>query len=1455
VDNRQGAPGRVREHGVMRLVLTVVDPAGSATSVEVEVAAAPGTPLGDVRDRVLGAVGRRDGQLFCGDTVLSDDAALGEPPLLQGAVLTVDRADHREPRGLLELHVVAGPDSGAVHRLAPGEHGVGRAAEASVRLDDPDVSRLHALLRVAAAGSGGTTVHDLGSTNGTELDGEPVTRRGRPLRPGEVLRVGESRLTLLLPELVPVSCRPDGAGHLEVNRPPRHLTSTTPLRTARPTEPALRERNRFPLVAILLPLVAGVAMVAFTHSPTYLLFVLLSPLMAVGTFVTDRTGGKRSAKALRDAYAAECARVDAAVAQAVADEAAARHRAHPDAATLLLTATGPRPRLWERRRTDADALELRLGLGTVPSQVELRDPSAPDGLDEVQHPELTGSPVTVPLAEAGVLGLAGDRPRLLPLARALVAQLAGWHSPRHLSLVVLAAEPSCDWEWTRWLPQLRTGDDGPLLVGVHAGQLRSRVDELVALLDVRLAATTSGLERSWTGPTTVVVLDGAGALRRQPGVARLLEEGPAVGLRLLCLERDLVSLPVECRATAEVTGAVGTRLHVVGPGGTTYDDVVADGVSDRWAHRFARALAPLRDATPDDQESSLPDAARLLDLLPFDATDPAALETAWRVSPRETRVVLGVGSDGEPLVVDLAADGPHALVAGTTGSGKSELLQTLVAGLAVANRPDEMSFVLVDYKGGAAFKDCARLPHTVGTVTDLDGHLTERALLSLGAELRRRETLLRAAGCKDLDDYLAQAQAPAGAPPMPRLVLVVDEFATLVEELPDFVGGLVGIAQRGRSLGVHLVLATQRPGGVVSADIRANTSLRIALRVTDPAESSDVVDVRDAAEISRGHPGRAVLRVGAGAVRGLQSARVGGHGAAATPVQLRAVPWERAGDPAAGAVGAAPTGPTDLARLVDAARVAADRRGAAAVDSPWLPPLPEVVTVDDLAVVPVDEGRLAIGLLDLPAEQRRAPVTFDLDGGDHLLVAGSARSGRSTVLRTLAAALAARYDVTDLHLFALDGGGGALATLAALPHAGAVVGRDETARGDRLLTRLATELERRQRLLSAAGHSSHEEQRRAASPADRLPWLVLLADGWEGLVTAYDAVDHGRPMETLMRLVREGAAVGIRVVLTGDRAVLGGRAGSAFRDRLVLRFADPVDYGLAGISPRLVPAAMPPGRALVGADARQAQLAVLDPETSGAGQVCAVAAVGAAARTRPPAPHAHAGLLPMRVEPLPSRVGSSEVEAAAKAVATGPAWALVGLGGDDLTPLGVDLALDGPAFVVAGPAGSGRSTTLATMGRWLLGQGREVAVVAHRRSPLRALAGEPGVLAVMGSGDTLELDRLLLERPDLVVLADDAETLHDTPVERPLLGMLRADADGGATLLLAGSSADLAGQFRGLTVEARRGRTGLLLGALGPADGDLLGVRAPRTDESVTGRGLLVVRGRLTPVQVAHTAL
>ena len=250
----------------------------------------------------------------------------------------------------------------------------------------------------------------------------------------------------------------------------------------------------------------------------------------------------------------------------------------------------------------------------------------------------------------------------------------------------------------------------------------------------------------------------------------------------------------------------------------------------------------------------------LASLLPFGGA-PEEVRRGWEAGgadpPPRTR--LAVAADG-PIEVDLVRDGPHVLVAGTTGAGKSELLRSLVAGLAVGTPPDHLAFVLVDYKGGAAFDACARLPHVAGVVTDLDERLAERALRSLHAELRRREQLLRAAGAADLTAYRARA----GSAPIPRLVVVVDELATLAHDLPEFVPSLVGVAQRGRSLGVHLVLATQRPAGAISDDIRANTNLRIALRVQDVADAVDVVGVPDAASLPRQRPGRAVLRFGPG---------------------------------------------------------------------------------------------------------------------------------------------------------------------------------------------------------------------------------------------------------------------------------------------------------------------------------------------------------------------------------------------------------------------------------------------------------------------------------------------------------------------------------------------------------------------------------------------------------------
>jgi len=439
-------------------------------------------------------------------------------------------------------------------------------------------------------------------------------------------------------------------------------------------------------------------------------------------------------------------------------------------------------------------------------------------------------------------------------------------------------------------------------------------------------------------------------------------------------------------------------------------------------------------------------------------------------------VVLGAGYDGL-FRLDLRRDGPHALVAGTTGAGKSEFLQTLVAALAVANRADELTFVLVDYKGGSAFSECAKLPHTVGMVTDLDTHLVSRALTSLGAELRRREHLLAVPGAKDIEDYGALRRRDPSLPAMPRLVLVIDEFASLVAELPDFVTGLVSIAQRGRSLGIHLVLATQRPSGVVSPEIRANTNLRIALRVTDDMESKDVIDAGDAARIPKTTPGRGYARTGHSTLMPFQAGRVGGArpgraGAVARPAPLAwPVPWRLVGQPTPvrPRIGGGPQtdeGDTDLSDLV-AAILQADRSAdVPSQPSPWLPALPDVVPVSALPAEPVPaDGPAPLvapwALEDHPDRQEQAGRPYRLGVDGHLFVIGGPRSGRSTTLRTIVGSLAQRVSARDLHLYALDCGNGALLPLEALPHTGVVVSRTQVERADRLIRRLSEEVDRR----------------------------------------------------------------------------------------------------------------------------------------------------------------------------------------------------------------------------------------------------------------------------------------------------------------------------------------------------------------------------------------------------------
>lgn len=1325
------------------------------------------------------------------------------------------------PPGSLALLVASGPAAGASAALPPGLTLVGR--DAPLRLYDEEISRRH--ISIATDRGGAVAVVDEGSSNGTVLSGRRLEAgQEYPVRANELIWAGSSALTVARAPDADAALVPAGDGSLRYSRSPRMIGAPRHARRAMPDPPPEPERAAFPMLAIIAPAVAGVLMAVLLKQIEYLAFIALSPIMMLGNTLSDR---RRSKRGHRQRLAEYEQRQAAALSEAEASRRAEldyRRYIHPDPATLLLIVSAPSRRLWERTRDDNDFLALRIGTGLVPWSP---DAARPDSNHDAAVDQLPDAPVVLPLADCGAIGVTGSADQVRALARGMLMSLTVLHSPHDVSVTVLTAHEAAAWDWIRALPHARqpSAREGAARVGHDPDSIRLRLAELHSALEARRPGTSHGRARPGSSRCDVVVLDGSHQLRMESSIAALLRDGPAAGIYFLCLDDNVARLPPECRRAvvqlSDDRGAVRAEVH-----GPAYDiaAVVADAVSMRVCGVTAQTMSPIREEGPRDAVDALPSAVRFLDLAGLEPPAPERIRSLWASGGRSTQALLGWRMDG-PFVVDLS-QGPHMLIAGTTGSGKSELLQTLVASLAVVNRPDAMNFVLVDYKGGAAFRGCAPLPHTVGMVTDLDEFEVERALVSLRAELQRRKTILAWAGKSDIRLYWDALRTLPGADPLPRLVIVVDEFAVMAEQLPAQLKSLVNIGQQGRSLGIHLVLATQRPTGVVTADLRANINLRIALRVASAEDSRDVIETVDAARIPvENSAGRAYAWLGGGRPAAFQAALVTG----ARPD---------------------PDFPSDLAALAAALQAAASQEQIPRQGSPWRPPLRDALSLDQIPRLLARGGRrsappagqLMFGLVDQPAAQQQVPAVFDVARGGHLLVAGAPQSGRTTLLRTLAASLIAHVHPDDAHLYVFDGGGG-LGALSALPHCGAVVTSAEPDRADRLLARLISELSRRTRLLSAGGHSDLAEYRQAHQDAAAPPFLLIFIDRYDAFVTAIEQIDHGRLIEQLQRLIRDGLSAGIRVVATGDRTLLTGKLAALAEDKIVLRMADPTDYGLLGLNSRSVPAVMPSGRGIRLPSTELVQVALVSADAQGAAQNRELR-VRAGQAGRP-------AIRPFRVDPLPMAITFEQACQLPVGSGTG---VLVGVGGDDLSQVRAET----PGLLTIGPSGSGRSAALAVQARSLAQEGHPLILVTPRSSTLAgAVAPAPVRLHRADTGPEAAgaLKAALAEIGQAVLVVDDAELLTGTQLGDELIAQCRGLRDSGHRILAA-TVPDSVTALRGLSAELAKIKCGLLLEPANPLDGGPFGARLPLSilTVGIPLRGALVHGGRITGVQVPAIA-
>ncbi|SDQ05996.1 FtsK/SpoIIIE domain-containing protein [Leucobacter chromiiresistens] len=1281
------------------------------------------------------------------------------------------------------LEVMTGAHAGATYSLIAGVNTVGRDQSCRVHLGDRSVSRRHAEIEITAGSGAGIVIRDLGSANGTNLggpDGQPIAehliRRSTEFALGEVV----VRITPG-PPVPPIPALSHRVMH---TRAPRLAPVFPASLRELPAPPAPAQPNRIPMLAMLAPMMMGGAMFVITQSPMSLMMVAFSPIMMIGSWLDTRIGGKRKQKRDRARFEESLAADRAALAELRRREIEARSAETPAIAEIADAVERRSGLLWTRRPEHRAFLEVRFGDGVLPSRTQIELPARGDAdraqWDVLQRIATEFSEVApVPLLErferCGSIGVVGDPIWAEGMARSLLLQLVGLHSPTELVIACFASpHHAAEWEWLKWLPHV-DAVTSPIGSWQLADDERSSI-RLIAALEGLLALRRSAASRRSsvrshldgetrndeqhgdaiddlpTIPAVIVlVLDAVHVdLSR---IIALAEDGPDFGIHALWVARAVDDLPAACRTYAELGSAEGAVSFVRSSSRAPLQRL--EPVESMRALELARRLAPVEDTSARAlDESDLPKAVHLRDLHAVDLLGGAqpvlrawhrsgSVTATWRLGeerePISLAAVVGQSPDG-PAIVDLRLQGPHALVGGTTGAGKSEFLQSWIMSLAATVGPDRLTFLLVDYKGGAAFAECVDLPHTVGLVTDLSPHLVHRALASLRAELHHREELLAAHGAKDL--IAMERRSDAAAPPV--LVIVIDEFAALAAEVPQFIDGVIDIAQRGRSLGLHLVMATQRPAGVISDNLRANTNLRVALRMADAADSSDVLGVADAASFAAETPGRGAMKVGPGRARHFQTGYLGGRAVDDRPgalVEVRSLGFAEGAPWSIPPPGRAPQRrrakpPRDIERLRDGIVAAAREAGIAAPRRPWLDALPEWVGLDALRARALeqlgDTGDAAIlGLRDQPTAQAQRPVPIDLEEAGNVAFVGASGTGKTSALVALAASLSASADAHPVQLYAIDAGGGALDVIDALPTVGAVAQLADRELTVRVLRHLVDLVAERCARYAAARASGLRAFRRTPGGSGEAR-VVLLIDGFAAFrQSAETRAGADAPMHLLSEIMSAGRSAGVHVVMTSDRAgVIPSAMSSAVQQQYVLRLAGQHGSHAFGVRADLL-ADAPPGRAVLAGTDEEIQIACVGDGPGSAAQARGLERLADELRAG-----RVAEAVPVRNAPTHPALTELPVEVAGR-----PAY---GIDTDGFAPLGMPLAGLG---VIAGPPGSGLSTAARTCvhayERWAAGRGAGVERVLLTCVPHGLRAAEEWDRVAFGTDEVRDRARAL----------------------------------------------------------------------------------------------------------------